>query len=88
MKFDKGSMRTTQFGVLIEPGEIHFFQAPPPKNFFRLGFNAIRPDAIVPGVQKLAKAMMIVGRVDCNISPRHKHSCIMYRDIRPIPSIH
>ncbi len=52
--------QAAQFGVLIEPGEIHFFQDPPPKNFFRLGFNAIHPDAIVPGVKKLARAMQIV----------------------------
>ncbi len=44
-------------GVLIEPGEIRFSQANPPKNYFRLGFSAIRPEAIEPGIKKLSCAM-------------------------------
>lgn len=54
--------QAAKLGVLIEPGEIHFSQANPPKNYFRLGFNAIRPEAIEAGIKKLSYAMAIVAK--------------------------
>lgn len=57
--------QAAKLGVLIEPGEIHFFQASPPKNYFRLGFNAIRPEAIEMGIKKLSYAMdTVIKRYD------------------------
>ena len=58
--------QAAKFGVLIEPGEIHFSQDNPPKNFFRLGFNAIRPAAIEDGIKKLSRALDIVERSHCH----------------------
>jgi len=43
--------------VLIEPGVRNFLEADAPQHFFRLGFHAIRPEAIRPGVIKLAEAL-------------------------------
>jgi GntR family transcriptional regulator/MocR family aminotransferase len=40
--------------VLIEPGDVHFFQDPPPVNFFRLGFSSIATAGIREGVSRLA----------------------------------
>ena len=57
--------QAAKFGVLIEPGEIHFSQANPPKNYFRLGFNAIRPEVIEEGIKKLSYAMAIVEKKSC-----------------------
>jgi len=54
--------QAAKLGVLIEPGEIHFSQTNPPKNHFRLGFNAIRPEAIEAGIIKLSCAMSIVAK--------------------------
>lgn len=62
----KLAWQAARFGVLIEPGEIHFSEPNPPKNFFRLGFNAIRPDAIEPGIIKLARAMQMVSKQHTN----------------------
>lgn len=45
--------RAAHAGVLIEPGARHFLDAAPPDNFFRMGFHAINPDAIAPGVDVL-----------------------------------
>ena len=45
--------RAAHAGVLIEPGARHFLDGAPPDNFFRMGFHAINPDAIVPGVEVL-----------------------------------
>lgn len=45
--------RAAHAGVLIEPGARHFLDATPPDNFFRMGFHAINPDAIAPGVDVL-----------------------------------
>jgi GntR family transcriptional regulator / MocR family aminotransferase len=41
-------------GVLIEPGDVHFFDDPPPFNFFRLGFSSITSSSIRDGVSRLA----------------------------------
>lgn len=43
-----------QQSVLIEPGEIHFLEKSPPKNFFRLGYSSISTDRIDPGIAILA----------------------------------
>ncbi len=40
--------------VLIEPGDVHFYEDPPPVNFFRLGFSSIAPASIRDGVSRLA----------------------------------
>jgi GntR family transcriptional regulator/MocR family aminotransferase len=45
--------RAAHAGVLIEPGARHFLNAAPPDNFFRMGFHAINPQAIAPGVEVL-----------------------------------
>ncbi|HDZ47371.1 hypothetical protein LCGC14_0056650 [marine sediment metagenome] len=45
-----------QRGVLIEPGFQHFFEAAPPRRFFRLGFGAIAMERINPGIQRLGLA--------------------------------
>lgn len=45
-----------QRGVLIEPGFQHFFDAAPPRRFFRLGFGAIAMERIDPGIQHLGLA--------------------------------
>lgn len=49
--------RAAHTGVLIEPGMHHFLKDNPPQNFFRLGFHAIRAEAIKPGIIKLAEAL-------------------------------
>lgn len=49
--------RAAHASVLIEPGINHFLEAAPPQHFFRLGFHAIRPEAIKPGIQRLAEAL-------------------------------
>nr|WP_290702136.1 hypothetical protein [Halomonas sp. UBA3074] len=45
-----------QRGVLIEPGFQHFFDAAPPRRFFRLGFGAIEKERIAPGIYHLGLA--------------------------------
>lgn len=44
-------------GVLIEPGKAHFLGPDAPEPYFRLGFHAIAPDQIEPGIMQLAQAM-------------------------------
>jgi len=47
-------------GVLIEPGDVHFFDPEPgqsrPTQFFRLGFGAMPEDQIEPGMAMLGQA--------------------------------
>ncbi len=45
--------RAAHAGVLIEPGARHFLDASPPDTFFRMGFHAISPEKITPGVEVL-----------------------------------
>ncbi len=40
--------------ILIEPGNVHFAEESPPRNYFRLGFSSIGPAAIEAGIRKLA----------------------------------
>lgn len=49
--------RAAHAGVLIEPGARHFLGDTPPDNFFRMGFHAINPDAIEPGVEVLQRQL-------------------------------
>ena len=42
-------------GILIEPGEIHFFSNDPPLNYFRLGFSSIANEQIEAGIKRLAR---------------------------------
>jgi len=53
--------RAAHTGVLIEPGARHFLDAAPPDNFFRMGFHAINPDAITPGVDMLRHQLAQMG---------------------------
>ncbi len=41
-------------GIVIEPGDIFFAGDNPPRNYFRLGFSAIRTERIAEGIEKLA----------------------------------
>ena len=42
-------------GVLIEPGAVFFMNEPPPRQFFRLGYSSIAPEAIAPGIAILGE---------------------------------
>ena len=42
-------------GILIEPGDLHFFSDDAPLNYFRLGFSSIPKERIEPGIKELAK---------------------------------
>ncbi|REG83180.1 PLP-dependent aminotransferase family protein [Marinomonas pollencensis] len=44
-----------QESILIEPGNVHFFQENSPDYYFRLGFSSISTDRIEPGIKKLAE---------------------------------
>ncbi|SMF13244.1 transcriptional regulator, GntR family [Tistlia consotensis] len=44
-------------GVLIEPGDIHFAEDPPPSDYVRLGFAAIAEERIAPGLALLREAL-------------------------------
>lgn len=48
--------QASQQGVLIEPGQQHFFDSSPSRQFIRLGFHAIASELIVPGVKKFAES--------------------------------
>ena len=41
-------------GIIIEPGSVHFMQADPPLNYFRLGFSSVPEDRIADGIKRLA----------------------------------
>ncbi|WP_312949861.1 PLP-dependent aminotransferase family protein [Superficieibacter sp.] len=53
--------RAAHAGVLIEPGARHFLGDTPPDHFFRMGFHAIDPQAIAPGVEVLKGQLMRMG---------------------------
>lgn len=53
--------RAAHAGVLIEPGARHFLGDAPPDHFFRMGFHAIDPQAIAPGVDVLKGQLMQMG---------------------------
>lgn len=42
-------------GILIEPGDVHFAAANPPRNYFRLGFASIAEERIEPGIRALTQ---------------------------------
>ncbi|MFD9894667.1 PLP-dependent aminotransferase family protein [Amycolatopsis sp. NPDC059027] len=48
--------RAERDGVLIEGGDIFFIGDDPPRNHFRVGFAAIPPRAIEPGIRLLGQA--------------------------------
>ncbi len=48
-------------GVLIEPGDIFFAGAAPPRNFIRLGFASIPAAQVEPGLAALAEALHDLG---------------------------
>lgn len=45
--------RAREVGVLLEPGEVHFAEAAPPRHYFRLGFASIAAPAIEEGIRRL-----------------------------------
>lgn len=49
-------------GVLVEPGDVHYLRAEPPRNRLRLGFAAIAEERIVPGLEALAEALDAIRR--------------------------
>jgi len=44
-----------EHSLIIEPGDIHFYDDDPPLNFFRLGYSSIRLENIEPGIKLLSK---------------------------------
>lgn len=42
-------------GVVIESGDIYFYDEQPPLNFFRLGYSSIATERIQPGIDRLVK---------------------------------
>lgn len=54
---DQLAWRAAQSGVLIEPGQAHFWGESAPNNFLRLGFHSIDIDRIEAGIQRLASAL-------------------------------
>ncbi len=44
-------------GIIIEPGDIHFFGDSTPLNYFRLGFSAIDSGSIGAGIESLGKLL-------------------------------
>ncbi len=49
--------RAAARGVLIEPGDVHYWGGEPPRNRIRLGFGAIALERITPGLAELAQAL-------------------------------
>ena len=47
--------QATKDGLLIISGDSYHFAANLPKNYIKLGFSAITPEAIEPGIRKLAR---------------------------------
>ncbi len=41
--------------ILIESGELHFYQTKPPLNFFRLSYSSISHELIEPAIKRLAE---------------------------------
>lgn len=56
-QLDSGALaqRAAARGVIIEPGAVHFAEAEPPRNFFRLGFSSIDEVNIYPGIRIIAE---------------------------------
>ena len=50
-----------EHGLLIISGDSYHFSETLPKNYIKLGFSAINPDAIEPGVKKLAEVIEKMG---------------------------
>ncbi len=48
------ALEAKKIGIIIEPGDLHFYGPTPPKHFFRLGFSAIKTEQIRPGIKLLA----------------------------------
>jgi GntR family transcriptional regulator/MocR family aminotransferase len=46
-----------KFGILIEPGDVHFLSDMGPRNFFRLGFSSIALERIGPGIKLLGEVI-------------------------------
>ena len=53
----KVAWAAAQQSVLIESGSQFFFDQAPPANFMRLGFHAIDPERIRPGIRQLAQVL-------------------------------
>ena len=55
--------RAKSEGVLIEPGRVHFFAEPRPKNYFRLAFSSLPAERIEPGIRILSELIYGFNRV-------------------------
>ena len=44
-------------GVLLEPGDVHFYAENGPRNCFRLGFSSIATASVRDGIERLARAL-------------------------------
>ncbi|MFK8020368.1 MAG: PLP-dependent aminotransferase family protein [Pseudomonadales bacterium] len=51
---DKLKLLALAEGIIIEPGSVHFMQADPPLNYFRLGFSSVPDERIAEGIKRLA----------------------------------
>jgi GntR family transcriptional regulator/MocR family aminotransferase len=51
------AVRAAERGVLIEPGDVFFHGAPPPRRAFRLGYGSIESKAIEPGIRVLGEVI-------------------------------
>lgn len=49
------ALRAAEESIFIEPGDVTFFAADPPRRYFRLGFSAIARERIAPGVERLSR---------------------------------
>lgn len=49
------ALTARQAGVLIEPGDVFFHGADPPKRYFRLGFSSIPSSRIEPGIKIISE---------------------------------
>ena len=48
-------------GVVVEPGEVFYAGAKPPRNRLRIGYSSIAADRIEPGVRLLAEELARAG---------------------------
>ena len=51
------AIRARSEGVVIERGDVCFFEALRPANFFQLGFAAVDLESIRPGIKRLASLL-------------------------------
>ncbi|MFG5408618.1 PLP-dependent aminotransferase family protein [Piscinibacter sakaiensis] len=65
------ALEARRHGVLIEPGDVFYQEAPQPCPCFRLRLSSIAPDRIAPGIEALARAVAdLRARVRARQAPR------------------